>query len=342
MDKPVTVTDVVEALDRITGGRVCVRASDLFSGKNRFVVTKSSGIPGKAVTETPGLVFGDPSRQVKKLAVCMTLTESQIELAGATGVDAIVAHHPVADAANSGGVTLKVYLGLYGIAVLELHEAFHGLHPGIQFLHGHKAFRVDIAYGGIPGNVMSVGKALDDVKTAGDVLRRLAFFMGYAGERDMLMAEREVRGCASVEETNTATGGCILNGSESSKVGTIIHIHPHTGFTADHLQQAVKEHPEIDTVISSISRVRGDSDLVAKAKELGLTFILGNSHAMEILENGVPLAAALQALLPPVEVVVFRERVSSYPLGHIGTPAIREYGKDMAGRYLLPGAPERK
>ena len=30
----------------------------------------------------------------------MTLTESEIELAGATGVDAIVLHHPVADAAS--------------------------------------------------------------------------------------------------------------------------------------------------------------------------------------------------------------------------------------------------
>ena len=61
IDRPVTVADVVDALDRITGGRVCVNASDLFSGRNRFVVTKSSGLPGKAVTETPGLVFGAPT-----------------------------------------------------------------------------------------------------------------------------------------------------------------------------------------------------------------------------------------------------------------------------------------
>ncbi len=220
MDRPVTVMDVVETLDRITGGRVCVSASDLFSGRNRFVVTKSSGLPGKAVTETPGLVFGDPRKEVRKLAVSMTLTESQVELAGATGVDAIVAHHPVADAANCGGVTMKVYLGLYGIAVLELHEAFHGLHPGIAFLHGHKPFRVDIAYGGIPGNVMSVGRALDDVKTAGDVLRRLSLFMGYDVEGRMLAAERELRGCAAVEEAAAATGACILHGSESSRAAT--------------------------------------------------------------------------------------------------------------------------
>ena len=335
MDKRVRVRDVVEALNTITGGRVCRDASDLFCGKSRFVVTKSSGIPGKAVTETPGLVFGDPDQVVKKLAVCMTLTENHIELAGATGIDAIVAHHPIADAANCGGVLLKTYLGLYGIAAFELHEAFHGLHPGITYLHGHKPFRVDIAYAGIPGNVMSVGTALDGIKTAGDILKRLANFMGYDDERDMLAAERKVRKCDSVRETNVSTGGAILNGDESKPVKTILHIHPHTGFTSVHMEQAKKEHPEIDTVLASISRVDANHPLVEKAKELGLTFIVGNSHAMEILENGVPLAIAIQATLPDVEVVVLRDRVSSYPLSEIGTVAIREYGREMSEKYLL-------
>jgi len=101
------------------------------------------------------------------------LTESCIELAGATGVNVIITHHPIADAANSGGVTLENYLGLYNISAIELHEAFHGLHPGLSFLHGHKAFRVDIKYGGIPGNIVYVGRALDDVNTLGDILDRL-------------------------------------------------------------------------------------------------------------------------------------------------------------------------
>ena len=330
-----TVKDLVYALDQITGGRVCKDASDLFSGKNRFVVTKTSHIPGKAVTETPGLVFGDPAKPIRKVAVCMTLTEGHIELAGATGVDAIVAHHPIGDAANSGAVPLRTYLGLYDIAVLELHEAFHGLHPGIQYIHGHKTFRVDIAYGGVPGNVMGVGRALDGVKTAGDILRRLATFMAYADEERMLEAERRVRGCDQVMETNVATGGKILNGTETSPVNVILHIYPHTGFTPEHLEQALREHPEIDTVLCSISRVRDDNPLVKKAKELGLTFIVGNSHAMEILENGVPLAYAIQETLPDVEVVIFRERVSCYPLSGVGSPAIREYGKEIADRYLL-------
>jgi hypothetical protein len=92
-------------------------------------------------------------QEIKKIAVLMTLTESGIELAGATGVDALVAHHPIADATNTGGVLLKTYLGLYNIAALELHEAFHGLHPGIAYLPGTFPLSCDIKYGGIPGTI---------------------------------------------------------------------------------------------------------------------------------------------------------------------------------------------
>jgi len=156
--KQILAKDVLMALDKITGGRVVKSPEDISGGKNPFVVTKSSNLPGKAVTEYPGLVCGSLEQPVTKLAVMMTLTESAIELAGATGVDAIVAHHPVADAANSGGVLMNTYLGLYRIAVFELHEAFHGLHPGIAYLHGHKAYHVDIKYGGIPGNILYAGE----------------------------------------------------------------------------------------------------------------------------------------------------------------------------------------
>ena len=83
-------------------------AEDAFAQGNPFVVVKTSHLPGKAVLETPGLVCGNPKQEIRKLAVSMTLTESQIELAGATGYDAIVCHHPVADAASSGGVPLRV------------------------------------------------------------------------------------------------------------------------------------------------------------------------------------------------------------------------------------------
>ncbi|MDQ7794485.1 MAG: Nif3-like dinuclear metal center hexameric protein [bacterium] len=330
------VSDVVLALDRITGGRVVTETADLFSGTNRFVVTKSSGIPGKAVTETPGLVFGDPAQAVRRLAVSMTLTESQLELAGATGIDAIVAHHPVADAANSGGVPLKSYVSLYSIAILELHEAFHGLHPGLPFIHGHRSFRVDVAYGGIPGNVMYVGTALEGVSTAGDVLTRLESFGGFDVEHALLQQERELRGNDNIQETNAATGACILNGSPASPVKTILHIFPHTGFSVAHLEQALQEHPEIDTVVASISRVRPGHPLVEKANERGLTFVLGNTHALEILENGMPLAVALEALLPGVEVLLLRERATLVPLVAAGTPAIRTYARDIAERFLIP------
>lgn len=330
------VKDVVLALDTITGGRVIKGLESVVTCRNRFVVTKSSNIPGKAVTETPGLVFGDPEAQVRKLAVTMTLTESQIELAGALGVDAIVAHHPVADAANSGGVTLKNYLSLYNIAVFELHEAFHGLHPGIAFIHGHRAFRVDIAYGGIPGNIINVGRALEDVKTAGDIVRRLEAFGGFEQEREMLALERRIRGTEDICETNVSTCAQILNGDENSPVSVILHIYPHTGFSVEHLRQVLQEHPDIDTVIASISRVRPDNPLVHEAKKAGLTFILGNTHAMEIFENGLPLAYALQKLLPSVDVLLLRERVTAMPVRCAGTPAIREYAERMATTFLIP------
>ena len=327
--------DVLQALDKITGGRCVKDLGDIFSGKNRFVVIKSSNIPGKSCMETPGLVCGKLESPIKKIAVTMTLTECNIELAGATGVDAIVAHHPIVEAANSGGVTLRTYLDLYGLSVFELHEAFHGLHPGIALLHGHKTFHVDIAYGGIPGNILFVGRVLEGVNTLGDILNRLHEFMGLSEEQAMLLAERNSRCCNGIMETNVATGGKILVGAPNSKAGTIIHIFPHTGFTADHLAAVKQKFPEADTVLASISRVSDTHPLVTKARELGLNFIVGNSHAMEILENGMPLAIALQTLLPDTEVVLFRERITSTPLDQVGTPVLREYARDIAARFLV-------
>ena len=89
------VKDVLQALDDLTNGRCLKGPGDWATGKNPWVVMKSSSIPGKGVVETPGLVFGDPEMEVKKIAVAMTMTESVIELAAATGVNAIVTHHPI-------------------------------------------------------------------------------------------------------------------------------------------------------------------------------------------------------------------------------------------------------
>lgn len=335
MNEAIKVKDILHALDRITGGRCVKNLDDLFSGRNPFVVMKSSHIPGKECMEMPGLICGNLEAPVKKIAVTMTLTECNIELAGATGVDAIIAHHPVVEAANSGGVTIRGYLDLYGLAVFELHEAFHGLHPGIAYIHGHKSFRVEIAYGNVPGNVLYVGEALPGISTLGAILDRLNEFMGMQEEEKLLLSEKSLRNCHDICETNVATGGKLLVGARENRVGTILHIFPHTGFTARHLEMARREHPEADTVIASISRVDRDSDLVKKAEELGLNFVIGNCHAMEILENGLPLAIALQKILPAVEVVLFRERITSTPLNKVGTHAIRAYADYIAGEYLL-------
>ncbi len=330
------VKELIKVLDNITGGRVVKDLNDVFTGKNPFVVMKSSNIPGKAVMETPGLVYGNPEAEIKKVAVTMTLTEGNIELAGATGVDVIVAHHPIADAANSGGVTLSCYLDLYNISVFELHEAFHGLHPGISYIHGHKPFYTDIRYAGIPGNIMYVGKALDEIKTLGDMLNRLNKMMDMDKEHQVMGTERIHFNCSEIKDSATAVQGEILLGTKDTPVNTILHIFPHTGFTAEHLEKAKSEHPEIDTVLATISRVKMDSDLVNKAKELGLNFICGNSHALEIFENGLPLAYALRHYLPEdVEIVIFRERICSTPLKDFGSATIKDYAKFITENYLI-------
>lgn len=326
-----TVHDVVRALDKLSGGRV----SQADPG-HAFTIWKDSGIHGKRVLENPGLVWGHPAQPVKKLAVAMTLSEHDIELAAATRVDAIVAHHPIADAASSGGVTLKNYLSLSGLAVLELHEAFHGLHPGIAFLHGHRVRHADIHYGGVEGNVLFVGTVFPEINVLGDILSRLESFMGLGEEKELLKIEQEIRRSAGAIEASSVTQGRIVLGSRESPVKHVLHIFPHTGFSPSHLRRAKEEFPEIDTVLASISRVRDDSELVREAERLGLQLVFGNCHVLEILENGLPLAYALEKLLPGVEVVVFRERVTSMPLREMGGERIREYAEQMADQYLLP------
>ncbi|MGB9977146.1 Nif3-like dinuclear metal center hexameric protein [Thermovenabulum sp.] len=330
------IKEIVSALNEITGGRVVADLSDITLGKNPFVVMKSSNIPGKEVIEIPGLVFGDPEKEVKKVAITMTLTEQSIELAGATGVDLIVAHHPVADAANSGGVTLKNYLGLYGISVIELHEAFHGLHPGISYIHGHRAYKVDISYGGIPGNIMYVGKVLEGINTLKDIIERINSFMDI--KREFLSLENEKSVYGEKDMVNSATGALaeVFLGEPDSKVEYILHIFPHTGFEPVHLLKAKSEYPEIDTVICSISRVKRESPLVKKAEELGLNFICGNSHAYEIFENGLPLALALKSYVKDdIEIRIFREKVYSFPVSSFGSDRIKEYADYISQNYLI-------
>ncbi|MBN6188784.1 Nif3-like dinuclear metal center hexameric protein [Aneurinibacillus sp. BA2021] len=334
-----TVQDVVKALDCITGGRVLGSSIEGKHEKQPYRMMKSSGLPGKSVMETPGLVYGDAEWPVKRLAVAMTMSEQDIELAQGMGVDAIIAHHPLADAASSGGVTLRNYLDLYGIAALELHEAFHGLHPGIPALHGHKVHHVDTHFGGIEGNVLYAGTALPEVKTLGDILLRLSRYMGYRHEAALLANEQKLCGSPLLQESGQAMRAMLVLGQKETPVSNVLHIFPHTGFTAEHLQQAVALFPKTDTVIASISRLRPGHPLIHTARELGLNLVFGNSHALEIFENGLPLAYALDALLPDVEVLVFRERVVAFPLDAIGCPEIRAYGQEMALSHLMKKIP---
>ena len=330
-----TVADLVDAVDAVTGGRL---VRDL-SERNRWTISKSSGIPGKDVLELPGLLVGDPAAPVRHVALAMTLTEHDIELAGALGIDALVVHHTIADAASSGGVPLATYLGLYGLAVIECHEALHGLHVGIPYLHGHEAHHVDDAYAGNPGMVVMVGRPIEGVTTLGDVLDRLERMMGRAHDAAVLDAERSVRGVAGMPDSVTAPAPRILVGAPDAALGEqVLHAFPHTGFRRSHLEQVVREHPGIGTVVLSISRILPDDDLVAAAEELGLNLLVGNPHPYEILENGLPLGHALRELLPDVELTVFRERVVALPLDAAGHGELGDYGRAMARDHLLPRA----
>lgn len=330
-----TVNDLMAALNVITGGRMVNSVEEAAKENHPFVMWKDSGIYGKKILEIPGLIHGDPEQKIKKVAVCMTMTELGIELAGATGVDAIVAHHPIADAASCGGVTLKDYLDLYGIAALECHEAFHGLHPGIAYLHGHRVIKSDISYGGVHGNVVFVGEVFDEINTLGDMLRRLDAHMGLELEYELLNFERGLKACEDIHEASLLTKGRIHIGNENSPVNKVLHIFPHTGFSKENLYQAIKENPDVDTVLASISRVYPGHELIDAARSLGLNFLVGNSHVLEILENGMPLAYALEQLLEGVEVVVFRDRVTSTPVRSLGNQHLQDYAERFAKEHLM-------
>ncbi|WP_026565413.1 Nif3-like dinuclear metal center hexameric protein [Bacillus sp. UNC41MFS5] len=335
MQSECTIHDVLQALNVITKGRMVMDWNEIAKGSNPFVLMKTSNIPGKSVVEIPGLVYGDMNAPVKKIGVAMTMTECGIELASGMGLDLLVVHHPVADAANSGGVPFAQYLPLYNLSVIELHEAFHGLHPGLAYLHGHQKLKTDTSFGGIHGNVLHKGIALEEIQTAGDILKRLDGYIGRQFDSTLLKSEQEIRSTDFLEEATLANPAGILNGKEDTPVKHILHFFPHTGFTVEHLHQALDLYPETDTIIASISRVREDHPLVLEAKRLGLTFIIGNPHSVEILENGLPLAYALEYLLPEIEIYVLRERVTAMPLAYAGHQEIQNYGKDMALNYLV-------
>jgi hypothetical protein len=329
---------VVEALDAVTGGRVSAAPGS----DNPWTVTKSSGLAGKSVTEAPGLVLGDAGAVVKRLAVAMSLTEHDIELARAIDVDLIVAHHPIADAASSGGVALVDYLPRYGLSVIECHEAFHGRHPGIGFLHGHTPFHHDGSFGGVHGKVVMAGRPLPGVRTLGDVLSRIRRLLDRDLDEAVLREERIVRGGPAIADSVTAPGLRILRGDESSDLGEVVlHAFPHTGFDARDLEVLVDRHPEAGTLILSISSAGAEDELVRAAADRGLNVLVGSSHATEILENGIPLANALDELLPDVEVLLFRSRVVALPLEVAARGALADYGRQMSD-HLVRGAAESR
>ena len=95
--------------------------------------------------------------------------------------------------------------------------------------------------------------------------------MDMAKEHEVMGVERKYFNCSDMRDSATSLQGEILLGTPESPVNTILHIFPHTGFTPEHLVKVKEEHPEIDTVLATISRVKKDSDLVKKPRKWVLT-----------------------------------------------------------------------
>ena len=116
-------------------------------------------------------------------------------------------------------------------------------------------------------------------------------------DEKMLSAERTIRMCENTTETSIAAQCKIIAGDRDKPVKKVIHMFPHTGFNARRLENLTADNPDADTLLASISHVYPGNELILKAEEIGLGFICGNSHALEIFENGLPLAYAIRQLL---------------------------------------------
>lgn len=328
-----TVRDILKALDVITGGRV-ITDSFGYGGANPFVVTKTSGIPGKAVTELPGLVWGDPDMPVKKVAVMMTLTESAIELAGATGIDCLIAHHPIAEGSNTGGVTARDYFNLYHLAVFELHEAFHGLHPGIAWIHGSCAKHVNIRFGGVPGKIVWYGNALPEVETLGDLLNRIDTIMGTDIESRVLTSERQIRGCTEIHETSIAARAKIFVGSPDNQAGQNHHCFPAYRFLGRGPGKSLRRIPRSQHRSLHDQQTAARRPAGQKSRRTGPEPDRRQLSRAGDLRKRNPPGLGPASADPELDIHIFRERMVSLPLDHCGCTHIENYGETMARNYL--------
>lgn len=327
------MADVVAVLQQITRGRLVSSGS-----QNPYIVPKSSGVWGKGIMETPGLVWGDLEAKVHKLGVVMTLNEAVVELAHSLGINVLVVHHPIAEAASTGGVTFVHYLSLYDLHVLELHEAFHGLHPGIPFLHGHEVIEVIPHFARQHGRVVFIGKALPSITKVEDVFARLNYFMGHTMDQAVLNYEQELRGQFDLWESGLANAPVLLSGQMSHKMGHVIHFFPHTGFSTLDLKECLLMYPDTDTLIMSISRLPKEHALISLAQENALNLIAGNTHALEVFENGYPLGYALLRQFPSVPHFLLRDWVTAQVITADPRTRLEQYGYKMAKEYLGPFA----
>ena len=184
-----------------------------------------------------------------------------------------------------------------------------------------------------------MGDALPEVKTIGAMVDRLDAFMDMDKEQRVLESLWREYGTKNIKETSTSARSKIILGNREDAMKKVLHVFPHTGFNAKHLDSVKKDNPTIDTMLTTISRVYPGSELIDGARDMGMNLVCGNSHAMEIYENGIPLAYALQRQLPGAQVLIFHDRVTSTPLKEFGSEQIRGYGESMA-KSFLPNPPK--
>jgi len=180
-----------------------------------------------------------------------------------------------------------------------------------------------------------VGRPIAGVATLGDVLDRLRAMLGRDRDEEVLAREREARGLPELSDSITTPGLRLLHGEAETPLGErVLHAFPHTGFAVDDLEQLLERFPGIGTLMLSISGADAEAEYVGVAAERGVAVMVGSSHATEILENGLPLAIALQRMFPETDVLLFRSRVVALPAAGAASGLLADYGNRMADHLL--------
>lgn len=97
-----------------------------------------------------GLLLGDPGAEVHKVLTCLTVTPEVVNESLASGVDLIIAHHPIlfrgakAIRADRPGNDLVWKLARHGLSVISHHTAWDGSDQGANWFIANTLELIDI------------------------------------------------------------------------------------------------------------------------------------------------------------------------------------------------------